>query len=75
MRWENKDAKAFYIDRLGVNTDYLRRGLGSYILKGAMELAGEQGAGYLRLFVVDINKPAIGNLYLKNGFKRAGGIL
>ncbi len=42
MRWENKDAKAFYIDRLGVNTDYLRRGLGSYILKRAMELAGEQ---------------------------------
>ena len=73
MRWENKDAKAFYIDRLGVNTDYLRRGLGSYILKRAMELAGEQGAGYLRLSVVDINKPAI-NLYLKNGFKRAGGI-
>ena len=73
VRWENKDAKAFYIDRLGVNTDYLRRGLGSYILKRAMELAGEQGAGYLRLFVVDINKPAI-NLYLKNGFIRAGGI-
>ena len=30
-------------------------------------------AKYLRLFVVDINKPAI-NLYLKNGFKRVDGI-
>lgn len=59
VRWENKDAKAFYIDRLGVNTDYLSRGLGSYILKRAIELAGEQGAGYLRLFVVDINRNSL----------------
>ena len=28
---------------------------------------------YLRLFVVDINKPAI-NLYIKNGFQKADGI-
>nr|WP_246615500.1 hypothetical protein [Clostridium thailandense] len=30
-------------------------------------------AKYLRLFVVDINKPAI-NVYLKNGFKQVDGI-
>ena len=38
-----------------------------------MELAKEKGVEYLRLFVVDINKPAI-NLYIKNGFKKAEGI-
>lgn len=31
------------------------------------------GAEYLRLFVVDINEPAI-NLYVKNGFKKAEGV-
>ena len=35
--------------------------------------AGELGAEYLRLFVVDINEPAI-NLYVKNGFKKAEGV-
>lgn len=33
----------------------------------------KKGAEYLRLFVVDINQPAI-KLYMKNGFKRANGI-
>lgn len=43
------------------------------MLKNAMELAKLKNAKYLRLFVVDINKPAI-NLYLKNGFKQVDGI-
>ena len=33
----------------------------------------ELGAEYVRLFVVDINKPAI-HLYMKNGFEQADGI-
>lgn len=73
VKWESKYDKALYIDRFGVNVNYARKGIGSIALKGAIELARDKGAKYLRLFVVDINKPAI-NLYIKNGFKKADGI-
>ena len=43
------------------------------MLNEAIAIARYKGAKYLRLFVVDINQPAI-NLYIKNGFKRAEGI-
>ena len=62
-----------YIDRLGVNVDYLKQGIGGIMLEKAVELAKENGVEYLRLFIVDINQPAI-NLYIKNGFKKAEGI-
>ena len=67
--WKDQQAKALYINRLGVNVDYARRGIGSAALKEAMAIAGEKGAGYLRLFVVDNNEPAI-NLYKRNGFQK-----
>ncbi len=73
VKWENKYDKALYIDRLGVNVNYSRKGIGSIVLNKAITLARDKGAKYLRLFVVDINKPAI-NLYIKNGFKRVDGI-
>ena len=73
LKWKAAKEKAIYIDRLGVNVDYSRQGIGGLMLKNAMELAKQKDAKYLRLFVVDINKPAI-NLYLKNGFKRVDGI-
>lgn len=73
VQWKDKNADALYIDRLGVNVNYSRRGIGSITLDKAIELAKEKNAEYLRLFVVDINRPAI-NLYIKNGFKRAEGI-
>lgn len=73
VKWKNIKEKAFYIDRFGVNVNYLRQGIGGLMLKNAIEIAKHKGAKYLRLFVVDINKPAI-NLYLKNGFKRVNGI-
>lgn len=37
------------------------------------EIAKSFGMEYLRLFVADINKPAI-RLYVKNGFQKAEGI-
>ena len=37
------------------------------------ETAKSFGMEYLRLFVADINKPAI-RLYVKNGFQKAEGI-
>ena len=73
MAWEDNQGKALYLDRLGVNVNYARKGIGSMMLDKAMALAKEKGATYLRLFVVDINEPAI-NLYRKNGFEKAGGI-
>lgn len=73
LKWKSINGKALYIDRLGVNVNYLRQGIGGVMLKNAMKLAKRKDAESLRLFVVDINKPAI-NLYLKNGFKRVDGI-
>lgn len=73
LKWKNTKEKALYIDRFGVNVKYLRQGIAGLMLKNAMELAKLKNAKYLRLFVVDINKPAI-NLYLKNGFKQVDGI-
>ena len=43
------------------------------MLDKAKEIAQTFGAEYLRLFVVDINIPAI-QLYLKNGFVKADGV-
>ena len=73
IQWKNAADSAFYVNYLGVNVDFLRRGIGSEALKNAAALTRQKGVGSLRLFVVDINKPAI-NLYLKNGFLQAAGI-
>lgn len=73
LKWKDVNGKALYIDRLGVNVNYLRQGIGGLMLKNAVGIAKQKDAKYLRLFVVDKNKPAI-NLYLKNGFKRVDGI-
>ena len=73
VKRENAHDKALYLDRFGVNVNYMRRGIGSIMLKHAITLTKQNNVKYLRLFVVDINKPAI-NVYLKNGFKQVDGI-
>ncbi len=73
VEWEDSSGKALYIDRLGVNADYSRKGIGSLMLTKAKETARTLGAEYLRLFVVDINTPAI-QLYSQNGFTRVKGV-
>lgn len=73
MQWENAHGNALYLNRFGVNIDYLKRGIGSIMIKYAISLTKEKNAKWLRLFVVDINKPAI-NLYLKNGFRQVDGV-
>lgn len=73
VKWKNPNDRALYLDRLGVNANYLGKGIGSIMLKHAIKLTKQKHAKYLRLFVVDINKPAI-NLYLKNGFSKINGI-
>lgn len=70
--WQNDTGKALYLDRFGVNVRCMRKGIGSIMLQKAEETARQQGAAHLRLFVVDINTPAI-RLYEKNGFARASG--
>jgi ribosomal protein S18 acetylase RimI-like enzyme len=73
MNWKDNAGKALYIDRLGRNVNYSGKGIGSYMLTKARETAKSLGAEYLRLFVVDINEPAI-RLYTKNGFTKATGV-
>lgn len=73
VEWKDKHAKAMYLDRLGVNIKYSKMGIGSSMITKAKEIARTLGAEYLRLFVVDINEPAI-RLYEKNYFFKAKGI-
>lgn len=73
VEWKDRSGKALYLERFGVNADYSRKGIGSLMLTKAKETAKTLGAEYLRLFVVDINAPAI-HLYTKNGFTRVKGI-
>ena len=73
VEWENSSAKALYLDRLGVNTACQGKGIGSLMLEKAKETAKVLEAEYLRLFVVDINVPAI-RLYEKNGFQQVNGV-
>ena len=58
VKWNENHAEAFYIDRLGVNVKYLKKGIGGLMLDKAKEVAKTFGAEYLRLFVVDVNIPA-----------------
>lgn len=73
VKWEDGKAKVVYIDRFAVCVTHLKRGIGSITLEKAKEIAKTMGAKYLRLFVVDINIPAI-SLYEKQGFAKAKGI-
>ena len=73
VEWNNNHAKAVYIDRLGVNVKYKKKGIGSLMLDKAKEIAKTLNAEYLRLFVVDINIPAI-QLYNKKEFIKVNGV-
>lgn len=73
VEWKSTQQKFLYLERFGVNVNYLRKGIGSLMLKKAKETAKGLGAEYLRLFVADINKPAI-YLYVNHGFMRVNGI-
>jgi len=73
VEWQENKGKACYLDRFGVNVNYLKKGIGSWMLQKAKETAKESGAACLRLFAVDINEPAIA-LYKKNGFIKGKGV-
>lgn len=71
--WQNNNAKAMYIARLGVNTNYTHKGFGSKTLQKAMQICKQKNIDYLRLTVAEENTPAI-NLYLKNNFTKVNGL-
>lgn len=73
VKWQDRQSKALYMDRFAVNVQYSQKGIGSLMIGYAKQAARELGAEYLRLFVVDINRPAI-CLYEKNGFIKADGV-
>ncbi|WP_278627009.1 GNAT family N-acetyltransferase [Thomasclavelia cocleata] len=73
VRWSHDAGKSIYFDRLGVNIKYSNKGIGSLMIDKAKEIAKSLGCEYLRLFVVDINIPAI-KFYIKNGFEKADGM-
>lgn len=73
VEWNDKNAKAVYIDRLGVNVKYSRQGIASLMLDKAKEITKTLDAKYLRLFVVDINIPAI-QQYTKKEFVKVNGV-
>lgn len=72
VKWKDPDAKAFYIDRFGVNVNDMRKGIAGRMLSHAIKQANEKNIRFLRLFVVEQNKPAI-QLYEKNGWQRVEG--
>ena len=73
VEWADSKAKSYLLNRVGVNVEYLRQGIGKKLINEACALAKDKGAKYLRLFVSEINTPAI-NLYLNCEFKKVNGI-
>lgn len=72
FEWSDKNLKALYLGRFGVNPDYQKRGYGAKTIEEAKKIATILGANYLRLQVVDTNIPAI-NFYKKVGFNQVCG--
>ena len=72
VTWEHTGEPVLYFDRFGVSTEHRRMGVGRQAMACAEVLAREMGAACLRLFVVDINLPAI-SFYESCGYTRAAG--
>jgi GNAT superfamily N-acetyltransferase len=71
--WAEPDAPARYLGRLGVDPAHAREGVATALVADAAQRAREAGAKWLRLFVVDVNAPAI-RFYEALGFSRRSGI-
>ena len=73
VMWDDKNAQAYMLSRVGVNVDYMRMGFGCKLVDSACEIAKSKGAKYLRLLVCDQNVPAL-KFYDKCKLKRKNGI-
>ncbi len=72
LGWKDSEALALYIYRLAIKPDFMGKGIATKLIENCMELAKNKGAKYLRLLVVEENKPAF-KLYEKNNFDVAEG--
>lgn len=72
VTWQEPEAPAAVLMRLGVDPEYQRKRLGERCLEFAGKIAREQGCRYLRMLVVDINRPAE-EFYIRCGCAKAGG--
>lgn len=72
FEWNDKNAKALYLGRFGVNPDFQNQGCGAKTINEAIKIAKNMNANYLRLQVVDTNIPAI-NFYKKVGLNYVNG--
>lgn len=70
--WQDNSSKSMYIARLGVNTKFLHKGVGSKTLQETIQICKQNNVKFLRLTVAEENFPAI-NLYLKNKFIKVAG--
>ena len=73
VKWKDLNAKAYLLNRVGVNVEYLHQGIGRKLINEACFLAKDNDAKYLRLLVSEFNVPAI-KLYYKCDFKKVSGI-
>lgn len=73
FKWKDEKGKALYFGRFFVNTNFLRKGIGTQTLAMAQDISKQKKAAYLRLLVSDENTPAI-NLYVKNNFEKVEGM-
>lgn len=72
FEWNDKNAKALYLGRFGVNPYFQKCEYGAKTINEAIKIAQNMNAKYLRLQVVDTNIPAI-NFYKKVGFNCVNG--
>ena len=73
IEWQDKKAKAYLLNRVGVNVNHLQKGIGQKLVAIAKDIAKKKNGEYLRLLVCEENTPAI-NLYRKCKLKRVKGI-
>jgi len=73
IHWPRPEAPALYLARLGVALAHRGKGLGRELMTLAADVARNQGAEFLRLFVADCNTPAI-KLYESLGYEKREGL-
>lgn len=73
IQWIDNNDKAIYFGRFAINVNYLNSGYGRVCVDKAKRIVNNKGYHYMRLFVVDTNKPAL-DFYEHLGFNKAKGI-
>lgn len=72
LEWEAPNARAVYLNRVGINVNYLNKNVGVLILKYTKLYAMDSGKDYMRLVTAKENAAAI-NFCKENGFVEVPG--